>query len=183
MEASNDEMCALQSSGTWELVLLTPGKSLVGCCWLYTVKVGPDDKIDRFKARLVAKGYTQIFGLNYSDTFSPVAKMASVRLLLVIAAIRHWPLYQLDIKNAFLHDDLEEEVYMEKLHEFVAQGESSNMVFRLHISLYGLKKSPRAWFGIFSTVVQQFGMVCSEVDHSVFYRHSAQGCISYCVCR
>ena len=126
---------------------------------------------------MVAKGYTQIFGLDYNDTFSPVAKMAYVRLLLAIAAIQHWPLHQLDIKNAFLHGDLEEEVYMEQPHGFVAQGESSNMVCRLHKSLYGLKQSPRAWFGRFSTVVQQFGMVRSEAEHSVFYHHSTQWCI------
>ena len=77
----------------------------------------------------------------------------------------------------FLHGDLEEEVYMEQPPGFVAQGESSNMVCRLHRSLYGLKQSPRAWFGRFSAVVQQFGMVRSEADHSVFYRHSVQGCI------
>src|ERR1051325_4387713 len=102
--------------------------------------------------------------------------MASVRLLLAIAAIRHWPLHQLDIKNAFLHGDLEEEVYMEQPPGFVAQEESSNMI-RLHRSLYGLKQSSRAWFGRFSTIVQQFGMVRTEADHSVFYRHSVQVCI------
>jgi len=141
------------------------------------VKVGLYGKINHFKARLVAKGYTQIFGLDYSDTFSPVAKMASVKLLLCIAVMRHWPLHQLDIKNAFLHGNLEEEVYMEQPHGFVAHGESSNMVCRLHKSFYGIKQSPRAWFDRFSTVVQQFGMMRSEADHSIFYRHSAQGCI------
>lgn len=120
--------------------------------------------------------------MDYSDTFSPVAQIAFVRLLLAIAAIRHWPLHQLDTKNAFLHGDLEEEVYMEQPLGFVAQGESSNMVGRLHRSLYSLKQSPRAWFGRLSTVVQQFGMVRSEADHSVFYRHSAQGCIYLIVC-
>lgn len=159
------------------MVPLPSGKSVVGCCWLFTVKVGPNGQIDRLKARLVAKGYTQIFGLDYSDTFSPVAKMTSVRLLLSIAAIRHWPLHQLDIKNAFLHGDLGEEVYMEQPPGFVAQGESSGLVCRLHRSLYGLKQSPRAWFGRFSIVVQQFGMTRSEADHSVFYRHTTQGCI------
>lgn len=162
-QAMIDEMCALQSTGTWELVPLPSGKSTVGCRWLFTLKVGPDGKIDRFKARLVAKGYTQIFGQDYTDTFSPVAKMASVRLLFSMAAIRHWQLFQLDIKNAFLHGDLEEEVYMEQPPGFVAQGESSNMVCRLRRSLYGLKQSPRAWFGHFRTVVQQFGLIRSTL--------------------
>ena len=121
-QAMIDEMAALHSSGTWDLVPLPPGKSTVGCRWVYAVKVGPDGQIDRLKARLVAKGYTQIFGLDYGDTFSPVAKIASVRLFLSMAAMRHWPLYQLDIKNAFLHGDLQEEVYMEQPPGFVAQG-------------------------------------------------------------
>jgi len=85
------------------------------------MKVGPDGNIDRFKTRLVANGYTQIFGLDYSDTFSLVAKMASVRLLF-ITAIQHWPLHQIDIKNAFFTCDLEEEVYMEQPPGFVARG-------------------------------------------------------------
>lgn len=105
-----DEMQALGHNGTWDLVPLPPGKKPVGCRWVYAVKVGPNGQIDRIKARLVAKGYAQIYGLDYGDTFSPVAKITSVHLFLAIAAIRHWPLYQLDIKNAFLHGDLEKEI-------------------------------------------------------------------------
>nr|XP_009802348.1 PREDICTED: uncharacterized protein LOC104247899 [Nicotiana sylvestris] len=85
------------------------GKSTIGCRWVYVVKVGPDGQIDRLKVRLVAKGYTQIFGIDYNDTFSPVAKVASVCLFLSMTTICHWPLYQLDIMNAFLHGDLEDE--------------------------------------------------------------------------
>ena len=113
-------MAALYSNGTWELVALPPDKSPVGCRWVYTVKVGPDGQIDRLKAHLVAKGYTQQYGLDYYDTFSPVAKIAYVRLLLSMAAMHSWLLFQLDIKNAFLHGDLAEEVYMEQPPGFVA---------------------------------------------------------------
>ncbi|XP_019151774.1 PREDICTED: uncharacterized protein LOC109148479 [Ipomoea nil] len=155
-QAMVDEMAALHSSGTWELVPLP--------------KVGPNGQVDRLKARLVAKGYTQVFGIDYTDTFSPVAKIASVRIFLSMAAVHHWPLHQLDIKNAFLHGDLEEEVYMEQPPGFVAQGES-NLVCKLKRSLYGLKQYPRAWFGRFSIVVQNFGLNRSKVDYSVFYRH------------
>ena len=152
-QAMLDEMSALQSSRTWNLVPLPPGKSVVGFRWVFTVKVGVDGTVDRLKARLVAKGYTQVFGLDFGDTFSPVAKISSVHLFLSIAAIRHCPLHQLDIKNAFLHGDLLEEVYMEQPPCFVAQGESSGLVCRLRKSLYGLKQSPRAWFSRYSTVI------------------------------
>ena len=167
-----DEMAALHSTGTWDLVVLPSGKSPVGCHWVYTVKVGPDGQVDPLKACLVAKGYTQVYGSNYGNTFSPVAKIASVCLLLSMAAMCSWPIYQLDIKNVFLHGDLANEVYMEQLPGFVAQGESG-LVCRLHRSLYGLKQSPRAWFDRFSSIVQEFGMLRSTANHSVFYHHNS----------
>ncbi|RVX19078.1 Structural maintenance of chromosomes protein 1 [Vitis vinifera] len=175
-----DEMAALHSNDTWDLVVLPSGKSTVGCRWVYAVKVGPDGQVDRLKARLVAKGYTQVYGSDYGDTFSPVAKIASVRLLLSMAAMCSWPLYQLDVKNAFLHGDLAEEVYMEQPPGFVAQGESG-LVCRLRRSLYGLKQSPRAWFSRFSSVVQEFGMLRSTAYHSVFYHHNSLGQCIYLV--
>ena len=109
-----------------------------------------------------------------------MAKIAFVRLLLFMATMRSWPLFQLDIKNVFLHGDLTKEVYMEQPPGFVAQGESG-LVCKLHRSLYGLKQSPRAWFSRFSSVVQEFGMIRSAADHSVFYHHSSTGKCIYLI--
>ena len=137
-QAMVKEMAALHSSGTWDLVTLPVGKTLVGCHWVYTVKTDPNGRVDRLKARLVAKGYTQVYGSDYDDTFFPVAKIASIRFLLSMAAMQSWPLYQLDIKNVFLHGNLAEEVYKEQPHGFVAQGESRLVCRPCHL-LYGLK--------------------------------------------
>ena len=136
-----EKIDALYSNDTWELIVLPPGKSPVGCQWVYTVKVGLDGQIDRLKAHLVAKGYTQQYGSDYYDTFSPMAKIASVRLLLSMGAMRSWPLFQLDIKNVFLLSDLADEIYMEQPPDFVAH-EESGLVCKLRRSLYGLKQSP-----------------------------------------
>ena len=112
-DAMIEEMNALDTNGTWDLVDLPLNKKAIGCKWVFAVKVNPDGSVARLKARLVAKGYAQTYGVDYSDTFSPVAKMTAVRLFISLAATHHWPLFQLDIKNAFLHGDLQEEVYME----------------------------------------------------------------------
>ena len=142
-KAMVEEMASLHSTSTWDLVTLSTGKSPIGCRWVYTIKIGLNGQVDRQTACLVAKRYTQIYGSDYYNTFSHDVKMALVRLLLSMATMRSWLLYQLDIKNVFLHGDLAEEVYMEQPPNFVAQGESG-LICRLHHSLYGFKQSPRA---------------------------------------
>lgn len=127
-DAMLEEIHALDENHTWDLVDLPKGKKVVGCKWVFTVKVNPDGSVARLKARLVAKGYAQTYGVDYADTFSPIAKLTSVRLFISLAASQHWPLHQLDIKNAFLHGDLHEEVYMEQLPGFAAQGEYGKFV-------------------------------------------------------
>ncbi|CAH9142653.1 unnamed protein product [Cuscuta epithymum] len=169
-----EEMNALDLNGTWDLVDLPTGKKSIGCKWVFAVKVNPDGSVARLKARLVAKGYAQTYGVDYSNTFSPVAKLTYVRLLISLAATHDWHLHQLDIKNAFLHGDLQEEVYIEQPPGFVAQGEYGK-VCRLRKSLYGLKQSPRAWFGKFSQSIERFGMIKGQSDHSVFYRRTKTG--------
>lgn len=108
-----EELNALEKNKTWELVPLPVGKRAVGYKWVFTVKQTPEGKIERYKVRLVAKGYSQTYGIDYDETFAPVAKMSTVRTLVSLAANFGWSLHQLDVKNAFLHGDLQEEVYME----------------------------------------------------------------------
>jgi hypothetical protein len=106
------ELQALESTHTWSIVDLPHGKIPIGCKWVYKVKYNADGTIERYKARLVAKGYTQLEGVDYFETFSPVAKLTTVRTLLALSSINNWFLEQLDVNNAFLHGDLNEEVYM-----------------------------------------------------------------------
>uniref|UniRef100_A0A2N9GCA0 CCHC-type domain-containing protein n=1 Tax=Fagus sylvatica TaxID=28930 RepID=A0A2N9GCA0_FAGSY len=112
-QAMTEELQALEKTHTWDLVDLPHGKSAIGCKWVYKIKTKSDGSIERYKARLVAKGYAQEYGIDYEETFAPVACITSVRSLLAIAAVHQWPLFQMDVKNAFLNGDLTEEVYMQ----------------------------------------------------------------------
>ena len=152
------ELQALQANGTWTLTSLPAGKTSIGCRWVYKIKHRSDGSIERYKARLVAKGFTQLEGVDYQDTFSPTAKIITVRCLLALVAARRWSLHQLDVNNAFLHDDLHEELYMSPPLGLLRQGED-NLVCRLHKSLYGLKQASRHWFSKFSEAIRAAGYV------------------------
>ena len=110
--AMDKEIFALELNHTWDIAHLPNGKTPIGCKWIYRIKYNPDGSVERYKTRLVAKGYTKQEGLDYSETFSPIAKSISVRVLLCIAVVKGWDLHQLDVNNAFLHGDLNEKVYM-----------------------------------------------------------------------
>ncbi|RVX17752.1 Retrovirus-related Pol polyprotein from transposon RE2 [Vitis vinifera] len=111
-EAVMEEIRALEKNETWEVMNLPRGKKPVGCKWIFTMKYKADGTVERYKARLVAKGFTQIYGIDYTETFAPVAKLNTIRVLLSLAANLDWPLHQFDIKNAFLNGELEEKVFM-----------------------------------------------------------------------
>ena len=145
-----EEMKSLQKNETWELVDRPPRKKPVGCWWVYTVKHKADGTIECFKARLAAKGYTQTYGIDYTDTFAPIAKINTVRVLLSLAMNLDWPLQQFDVKNTFLHGELSEEVYMDFPLGCLIPEVHCRKVCKLKKSLYGLKQSPRAWFGRFT---------------------------------
>lgn len=169
-----EEIHALEKNGTWDLVNLPKGQKLVGCKWLFTVKFRADGSVERRKVRLVAKGFTQTYGVDYQETFAPVAKINTIRILLSLAVNLDWSLHQLDVKNAFLNGDLEEDVFMcvppgfERIY-------GKDKVCKLKKSLYGLKQSPRAWFDKFGRAVKNQGYCQSQADHTMFYRRSPEG--------
>jgi hypothetical protein len=135
---------------------------------VFTIKHKPDGTIERYKARLVAKGYTQSYGVDYHETFAPVAKLNTVRILLSIAANQNWPLLQIDVKNAFLHGDIIEEIYMNPPPG--TKDATGMKVCKLKKALYGLKQSPRAWFGRFTKCMKSFGYSTSNSDHTLFFK-------------
>ena len=136
-----EELDALTKNHTWDLVTLPPGQFVVGCKWIYKIKTRSDGSIERYKARLIAKGFTQEYGIDYEETFAPVARISSVRALLAVAATRKWDLFQMDVKNAFLNGELSEEVYMQPPPGLSVD---LNKVCHLRRALYGLKQAPQA---------------------------------------
>eukprot|EP00253_Pinus_taeda_P020502 PITA_20502 len=138
-----EEYNSLLENQAWDLVPLPSGRKLVRCKWVYRTKSDADGKITKRKARLVAKGFQHVHGIDYDETFAPVAKMDSIRLTLAIVAAQGWEVHQMDVKNAFLHGDLSQEIYMEQPHGFI---QDSSLIYRLKKSLYGLKQAPRAWY-------------------------------------
>ncbi|XP_071683600.1 uncharacterized protein [Lolium perenne] len=165
--AMQEEYNALMENKTWTLVPSSKTKNLIDCKWVYRIKRRADGTIDRYKARLVAKGFKQRYGIDYEDTFSPVVKIATIRIVLSIAVSRGWSLRQLDVKNAFLHGVLQEEVYMKQPPGF-EHPDAPHHVCRLDKALYGLKQAPRAWYSRLSAKLQDFGFIPSKADTSLF---------------
>ncbi|KAK1697317.1 hypothetical protein QYE76_014183 [Lolium multiflorum] len=171
-QAMDEEFQALKTNQTWRLVPPKRGANVIDCRWIYKVKHKADGSVDRYKARLVAKGFKQRYGIDYEDTFSPVVKIATVRLVLAISVSRGWSLRQLDVKNAFLHGVLEEEVYMRQPPGYEDKGKM-NYVCKLDKALYGLKQAPRAWYSRLSSQLIQYGFVASKSDTSLFIYHKS----------
>lgn len=169
--AMQEEMNALYENQTWILVPRTNQMNVIGCKWVFKTKLAPDGSLDRLKARLVAKGFHQEEGVDFTETFSPVVKHATIRIVLSVAMMKNWPIHQLDVKNAFLHGVLNETMYMEQPPGFI-HPQKSQCVCLLKRSLYGLRQAPRAWFDKFSNFLLENGFFCSTADPSLFVLHS-----------
>jgi len=140
----DENMVALDVNATWELVALPKDKKSIGCKWVYKVKHNANGSMSRYKARLVAKGYAQTYGIDYEETYSPIAKMTTIRAIIAMAATKGWSLHQMDVNNVFFSWNLHEKVYMEQPPGYVDQTHP-NLVYRLKKALYGLKQTPKGW--------------------------------------
>ncbi|KAF5465899.1 hypothetical protein F2P56_015863 [Juglans regia] len=170
--AMHSEITALLHYQTWDLVPPSPSYNLLGSKWILKSKRRADGSLERRKARLVAQGFHQQHGLDYTETFSLVVKPVTIRLLLSLAISSNWPLHQLDIQNAFLHGDLDEDVYMKQPPGFV-HSDLPSYVCKLKKSIYGLKQAPRAWFAKLSDKLLSLGFRCSASDSSLFILRTA----------
>ena len=165
--AMDSEMKSMYSNEVWELVEPDQGIKPIGCKWIYKRKRGSDGKVETYKARLVAKGYTQKEGIDYEETFSPVAMLKSIRILLSIAAYMDFEIWQMDVKTAFLNGSLEETIHMQQPLGYVAKGQE-HLVCKLKRSIYGLKQASRSWNIRFDEVIQSYGFIQAPNESCVY---------------
>jgi hypothetical protein len=167
-------MKSLEKHKTWDLVDLPVNRKAIGCRWVFKRKIKPDGSIERYKARLVAKGYSQVKGIDFEETYAPVAQMKSIRTIIAIATELDLELQQMDVKTAFLNGDLEEEIYMLQPEGFAVPG-MENKVCKLKKSLYGLKQAPRAWNHKLDTFLRENGFNQSQEDTAIYIKGNGVG--------
>ena len=175
LSAMESEMESLASLDVFQLSELPRGRKPTGCKWVFKLKETSDPNEPYiYKARLVAKGYSQIYGIDYDQTFSPVVRYETIRVLLAIAAAEDWEIHQMDVKTAFLNGTLEEELYMEQAPGFVTE-KDRNLVYKLKKSIYGLKQSARVWNSDFDASVKKLGFKQMQIDKCVYRKDSEEG--------
>jgi hypothetical protein len=163
-----EEYNSIMKNDVWEVVPRPEGKSVVTSKWLYKLKHAADGSIEKYKARFMAQGFSQVEGVDYDETFAPVAGYTSIKVVISIAAEMGWKIHQMDVKTTFLNGLIEEEVYIEQPLGFEVHGRESH-VCRLKKALYGLKQAPRAWYSRIDAYLQQLGFEKSEVDPNLYF--------------
>ena len=162
-----EELKVFEKIGLYEEVDCPPDRKIVDSKRVFKVKRGPNGEIDKYKARLVAKGFTQVHGIDYTDTFAPVTKFSSIRVLLALAAYYDLEIHQMDVKSAFLNGELEEEIYLRPPPGF---RDKPVKVWHLWRALYGLKQASKAWYDTLRKVFKSLGFTRCQADHSIFYK-------------
>ena len=166
-KAMEAEMEMIEKNETWELVDRPSDKPVIGVKWVYKTKLNLDGSIQKHKARLVVKGYAQKPGIDFNETFAPVARLDTIRTLIALAAQKGWKLYQLDVKSAFLNGVLKEEVYVDQPDGFVTTN-YEDKVYKLKKALYGLKQAPRAWYEEINAYLVSCGYVRSTSEATLY---------------
>ena len=167
--AMKEELKSMDDNNVWEMTELPKYSKRVGCKWVFKTKRDSKGNVERYKARLVAKGYTQKDGIDYKESFSPVSRNDSLRIVMALVAHFDLELHQMDVKTAFLNGDLEEEVYMDQPQGFETTSKR-NLVCRLKKSIYGLKQASRQWYLKFNDTVLSYGFVEKTVDRCIYMK-------------
>ena len=174
LNAMKEEIKSHQENKTWVLQKRLKGRKTVKCKWVFKIKYNHDGTVNKYKARLVAKGFTQVYGIDYEETFAPVVQLKSIRTFLALAAAEKQKVYQYDFKTAFLNSDLKETIYMEQPEGFSNAG-NEDMVCLLKKGLYGLKQANREWYGMLSRYLLSLGFKQSASDACIFSYQSSKG--------
>ncbi|GKV14990.1 hypothetical protein SLEP1_g25791 [Rubroshorea leprosula] len=173
-KAMAEEIGSIKRNQTWKLTDLPKGHKTIGVKWIYKTKLKENGAVDKFKARLVAKGYKQEFGIDYQEVFAPVARMDTIRLVIALAAQNSWPIYQLDVKSAFLHGNLQEQVFIDQPPGYVKYG-SEHKVYRLKKALYGVKQAPIAWYSRIDTYFLKEGFQKCLYEYTLYIKFGDGG--------
>jgi hypothetical protein len=173
-------MDSIMSNGTWEVVERPYGCKPIGSKWVFKKKLRPDGTIERYKARLVIKGYSQKEGEDFFDTYSLMARLTTICVLLSLVASQSLLIHQMNVKTTFLNGELDEEIYMEQLAGFVENGQEG-MVCKLLKSLYGLHQAPKQWHEKFDRTLTSTGFVVNEADKCVYYRYGGDEGVILCL--
>ena len=171
-EAMDEELVALEAHYTWEIVNKLNNMNIIGCCWTFVVKKDAAGNITRYKARLVAQGFSQIQGINFFDTYTPITKMATIQMVLALAARYDHKIHQVVVKNAFLNGKFEdnETIHM-KLPLGIKITKEEGKVLKLLKLLYRLRQSAHHWYShLWRVLCEGLCMKCCEVDQAAFYR-------------
>lgn len=175
-DAMIEEYQSLMKNDVWDIIPRPKGKLVVTSKWIFKTKHAADGSIEKYKARFVARGFSQKEGIDYEETFAPVAMYTSIRAVLAIAAIKKWKLHQMDVKTAFLNGVVEEEVYLEQPLGFKTRDRQTH-VCKLKKALYGLKQAPRTWYGRIDIFLTSLGFTKSKADSNLYFKVSNNGIV------